>query len=102
MGGEGHGHLWNQVNPGDGEYTDIDAIDIGATDMDIFHLLKPGKSGWYWLYKYTDIDLGNFHLGNEVNPGDAQASDHAQHHNKAPAYQTIPCGQRSCWLLIYR
>ena len=36
----------------------------------------------------VDIDID--HLGNQVDPGDAQAADHNQHHHKAPAYENIP------------
>ena len=36
----------------------------------------------------VDIDID--HLGNQVDPGDAQAADHNQHHHKATAYENIP------------
>ena len=66
--------------------TDIGATDIGITDIGATNI------------GITDIgatDIGISHLGNEVNPGDAQAAHHTQHHYKASAYKTIPFGQKS-------
>ena len=48
--------------------------------------LKPGGA--------TDFHIT--HLGNQVNPGEAQAAHHTQHHYKASAYKTVPFGKKLC------
>ena len=61
--------------------TDIGATNIGITDIGATNI------------GITDIYISD--LGDEVNPGDAQAAHHTQHHHKAPAHKTIPFRKKS-------
>ena len=65
-------------------------IDIVAIDND---------ADWYWCLWYWCFNIGIAididHLGDQVDPGDAQAAHHDQHHHKAPAHKTVPVGQNA-------
>ena len=47
------------------------------------------------IYIDIGIDIDIDHLGDQVDPGDAQAAHHDQHHHKAPAHKTVPVGQNA-------
>ena len=71
----------------DGDATDIGAVDIVAIDN--------GAVGIGAIDIGIDIDIDIDHLGDQVDPGDAQAAHHDQHHHKAPAHKTVPVGQNA-------
>ena len=57
-----------------------------------------GDGRWWTIIGITTIgasDIDIYHLGNEVDPGHAQAAHHAHQHHNAPTHKSIPFGQKS-------
>ena len=81
---------WSHQKHCDSNDNDDDAkVGVGP----LFKPDKPYCCYLFWCFDTGTVDID--HLGDKVDPGDAQAADHNQHHHKATAYKNIPVGQNA-------